>query len=160
MYVALIQPRNMFLSLQYNGTRSIKTVVTSLTLASLLAPSIPYESIRWNSNICWHANLYIRSHVWNWWIDHKTRIKASKYYKVLTALLHYYKYFHCFHFENITVNLYVLALTISLYMMTSSNGNIFRVTGHLCGKFTGPRWISRTKASDAELWCFLWFTPE
>ena len=23
--------------------------------------------------------------------------------------------------------------------MTSSNGNIFRVTGHLCGKFTGPR---------------------
>ena len=40
------------------------------------------------------------------------------------------------------------------HMMTSSNGNIFRVTGHLCGKFTGPRWISRTKASDAELWCF------
>ena len=25
--------------------------------------------------------------------------------------------------------------------MTSSNGNIFRVTGHLCGKLTGPRWI-------------------
>ena len=26
----------------------------------------------------------------------------------------------------------------STYMMTSSNGNIFRVTGHLCGEFTGP----------------------
>ena len=25
--------------------------------------------------------------------------------------------------------------------MTSSNGNIFRVTGHLCGEFTDPRWI-------------------
>ena len=25
-------------------------------------------------------------------------------------------------------------------MMTSSNGNIFRVTGHLCGEFTGHRW--------------------
>ena len=25
------------------------------------------------------------------------------------------------------------------------NGNIFRVTGHLCGEFTGPRWIPRTK---------------
>ena len=25
--------------------------------------------------------------------------------------------------------------------MTSSNGNIFRVTGHLCGEFTGHRWI-------------------
>ena len=34
-------------------------------------------------------------------------------------------------------------------MMTSSNGNIFRVTGHLCGEFTGHRWISFTKASDA-----------
>ena len=29
-------------------------------------------------------------------------------------------------------------------MMTSSNWNIFRVTGHLCREFTG----------DAELWCF------
>ena len=36
----------------------------------------------------------------------------------------------------------------SLCMMTSSNGNIFRVTGHLCGKFTGHRWISHTKASE------------
>ena len=25
--------------------------------------------------------------------------------------------------------------------MTSSNGNIFRVTGHLCGEFTSHRWI-------------------
>ena len=54
----------------------------------------------------------------------------------------------------------VYTLSHTQLMMTSSNGNIFRVTGHLCGKFTGPRWISRTKASDAELWCFLWFTPE
>ena len=44
-------------------------------------------------------------------------------------------------------------------MMTSSNGNIFRVTGHLCGEFIGPRWIPSTKASDAELWCFLWSAP-
>ena len=42
-------------------------------------------------------------------------------------------------------------------MMTSSNGNIFRVTGHLCGEFTGTRWIPLTKASDAELFFFdLW----
>ena len=45
-------------------------------------------------------------------------------------------------------------------MMTSSNnGNIFRVTGPLCGEFTGHRWISLTKPSDAELWCFLWSAP-
>ena len=36
-------------------------------------------------------------------------------------------------------------------MMTSSNGNIFRVTG----PFWGDRWIPLTKASDAELCCFL-----
>ena len=47
-----------------------------------------------------------------------------------------------------------------LYMMTSSNGNMFRVTGPLCGKFTGDRWIPLTKASDAKLWCFLLSTSE
>ena len=31
-------------------------------------------------------------------------------------------------------------------MMTSSNGNIFRITGPLCGEFTGHRWISLTKS--------------
>ena len=41
-------------------------------------------------------------------------------------------------------------------MMTSSNGNIFRVTGPLCGELTGHRWILLTKASDAQFWCFLW----
>ena len=40
------------------------------------------------------------------------------------------------------------------YMITSSNGNSFRATGHLCGEFIGHRWNPRTKASDAELWCF------
>ena len=30
-------------------------------------------------------------------------------------------------------------------MMTSSNGNIFRVTGPLCGEFTGHLWIPHTK---------------
>ena len=39
--------------------------------------------------------------------------------------------------------------------MTSSNGNIFRVTGHLYGEFTGHRIIPRTKVSDAEHWCFI-----
>ena len=45
-------------------------------------------------------------------------------------------------------------------MMTSSNGNIFRVTGPLFGEFTSHRWIPHTKASDAELWCFLWSASE
>ena len=45
-------------------------------------------------------------------------------------------------------------------MMLLSNGNIFRVTGPLCGEFTDYRWIPLTKASDAERWCFLWSVPE
>ena len=45
-------------------------------------------------------------------------------------------------------------------MMTSSNKNIFRVSGHLCGEFTGHQWSPRTKASDAELWWFLWSAHE
>ena len=49
---------------------------------------------------------------------------------------------------------------LSQFMMTSSNGNSFCVTGPLCGEFIGHRWIPHTKASDAELWCFLWSTPE
>ena len=43
---------------------------------------------------------------------------------------------------------------LPVFMMTSSNGTIFRVTGPLCGEFTGHRWIPLTKASDAEYWCF------
>ena len=41
-------------------------------------------------------------------------------------------------------------------MMTPSNGNIFRVTDPLCGKFTGHRWIPVTKARDTEI---IWFFP-
>ena len=44
--------------------------------------------------------------------------------------------------------------------MTSWNGTLFRVAGPLWAEFTVHRWISLTKASDAELWYFLWCTPE
>ena len=33
---------------------------------------------------------------------------------------------------------YLFGMGNHTIMMTSSNGNIFRVTGHLCGEFTGP----------------------
>ena len=47
-----------------------------------------------------------------------------------------------------------------LYMMTSSNENIFRVIDPLCREFTGLRWIPLTKASNVELWRFLRPAPE
>ena len=42
--------------------------------------------------------------------------------------------------------------------MTSSNGNNITAPRYwpFCGEFTGHRWIPYTKASDAELWYFLW----
>ena len=40
-------------------------------------------------------------------------------------------------------------------MITSSNGNIFRVSGPVWGESSGHRWIPLTKASEAELWYFL-----
>ena len=46
-----------------------------------------------------------------------------------------------------------------VHMIASSNGNIFRVTGPLCGEFASHRWIPLPKASDAGLWCFLWSMP-
>ena len=49
---------------------------------------------------------------------------------------------------------------VTVIMMTSFNGNIFRVTGAVREESTGHRWIPFTKASDAELWCFLWSAPK
>ena len=42
------------------------------------------------------------------------------------------------------------------HMMTPLNWNIFRVTGPLWAESIGHRWVPPTKASDAELWWFLW----
>ena len=49
---------------------------------------------------------------------------------------------------------------IRVPVMTSSNGKTYRVTGPLWGESIGHRCILLTKASDAELWCFLWCAPE
>ena len=45
-------------------------------------------------------------------------------------------------------------------MTSSSNGTFFGVSHPLCGEFTAHRWIPLTKASDAELWYFLWSALE
>ena len=56
---------------------------------------------------------------------------------------------------------------IQKMMMTLSNGNIFRFTGRFVKgihrspvKSSGYRWIPLAKASDPELWCFLWCAHE
>ena len=55
----------------------------------------------------------------------------------------------------------IVTITVHIH---SSNKFIYRhtvsVTGPLCGQITGQRWIPHTKASDAELECFLWSASE
>ena len=45
-------------------------------------------------------------------------------------------------------------------MMTSSNGNIFCVTGPFLGESPGYQWIPIKKVSDAKRSYFLWSAPE
>ena len=56
-------------------------------------------------------------------------------------MLHWRKKQHCSHSQ---MSQWPCIRDTCWYMMTSSNGNIFRVTGHLCEEFTSLRWIPRT----------------
>ena len=91
----------------------------------------------------------------------------SSYFRNVSAtlVLHYDFFWRRCNAQNIRYNwIWHIQLSSSSRddsrMMTSSYGNIFRVTGPLYGEFTGHRWIPLTKPSDAELWCFLWSAPE
>ena len=60
--------------------------------------------------------------------------------------------------ENLLYSLWWCIIIISSWWRPQME-TFFRVTSPLCGEFTGHRWIPRTKASDAELWCLLWSAP-
>ena len=53
-----------------------------------------------------------------------------------------------------------VSMPLSIAIMTSSNGNLFRVTDPLWGESTGHWWIPLPKASDALLRYFLWSVRE
>ena len=63
-----------------------------------------------------------------------------------------------------SISLKLLMMSVGViccvFIMTSWNGDIFSVTDPLWGESNGHRWISPTKASDAEIWCFIWSPPE
>ena len=60
-------------------------------------------------------------------------------------------------YECVSNGLTVLYAKFEISLMTSSNGNIFCVTGHLCREFTGHRWIPSkrpvTRLFDVSLIC-------
>ena len=97
-------------------------------------------------------------HYLNTYSDIKNNVSVSVcMIKFLLWLRHHQS---TIHFNAKCFKLLSKSISFANNMMTSSNGNIFRVTGPLCGEFTGHRWIPLTKASDAELWYFLWPAPE
>ena len=99
---------------------------------------------------CSHDQNVATSTLWNetWYIIDRNVVFSISYVMSLVVIYGIYRSW-----------LVLKGLKLVL-IMTSSNGNIFRVSDHLYGEFTGHRWISRTKASDAELWCFLWSASE
>ena len=76
---------------------------------------------------------------------------TSEFYFITSNTVYLYRQANCDNLSFRGCDMY----TWEWIIMMSSNGNIFRVTGLLCGEFTGDRWIPRTKASESELWCFL-----
>ena len=94
----------------------------------------------------WHSLYFRRSQ----------KLKLTRIDVIYITQVYKYRFFNLVLFCNHTNVKPIIHLSYSFSMMMSSNGNIFCVTGHLCGEFTGTRWIPGTKASDAELWCFLW----
>ena len=105
-----------------------------------------------------HGYLIIQS--WLWWTAYPNSYLSKKIstYVSLKTLWWYSPY---------------LCQLVYVVMMISwrHKMEIFSVTGPLCGEFTGHQWITShwitghwwiplTKASDVELWYFLWFVPE
>ena len=81
---------------------------------------------RWNYT--YFVNFRVMNCLGNW--SQEQRLGNNKEESILRLLIWEYKV--------LSTNRLFLS---KKHMMTSSNGNIFRVTGHLCGEFTGPRWI-------------------
>ena len=133
----------------------------NITHHFIITASVPLDIVT--------GNLKMKNHVWL--IYQKFRIRVSKKfsYKKVTIRMIWSLEFGIISLKATKANpqFKIASLRrvhhtqwIMENMMTSSNVNIFRITGLLCGEFTGHRWIPLIKASDAELWCFLWSAPE
>ena len=111
-------------------------------------------SLSWQ---CRHMNIMPYKITYNWTLC-STFCSGPKETKKHESALTYDQWYRKIPCHDVIV--YLISLLPEMSMMTSSNGKIFRATGHLCGEFTGPQWIHHTKASDAELWCLHWSAPE
>ena len=86
---------------------------------------------------------------WGWMrcnMDHWNRTLKYYTFEDIAGMIRYVRY-------HSPISICTIGISNS-HVMTSSNYKVFRVTGHLCGDFTG------TKATEANLCCFLWSVPE
>ena len=121
----------------------------------LLAAALFLAGLQINFIFCWQGNCSAANNL-SYWLAVFSSWQCENYIgKTLQFLADRLSSWHI----NNLAGYNERACGIEMYMMTSSNGNIFRVTGPLCGEFTGHRWIPRTKASDVEPLCFLWSAP-
>ena len=116
-----------------------KTVVRPSSVYNWNPYADKMASLEWDGTL----NVYVRYDLLN--MHQPTNIYQNQNWSSFIKL-------HCWNFDKTMYR----SVVITGPLMTSSNGNIFRVTGPLWGETTGHRWIPLTKASDAELWCFLW----
>ena len=62
--------------------------------------------------------------------------------------------------DQFSVGLWGYVISTGEMIRLTQSHDILRVTGPLCGEFTGHWWTPLTKASHAEFWCFLWPASE
>ena len=80
---------------------------------------------------CWDYTMLVKG------VPHVMRLMCDLTLKKSSTAIVLKEYDHTVMFDNTPKD---LSISLSTHnMMTSSNGNIFLVTGPLCGEFTGPR---------------------
>ena len=99
---------------------------------TFFAPVATYVSIHL-TNI-FSSLLYI---YYGWFHPYNKNIASQRVHTIISCPNH--KQLLMIHIADYDKRWSENTLTITKDMMTSSNGNIFRVTGHLCGEFTGLR---------------------
>ena len=142
-------------------TSSFKIILTYDVYSSMLVKKRRWKKIDILCNI-WMSYVFMKSAFMPWGKhqdnefteDVEMHTYFHKRIMIYICQCNRYTLLKCITFEDYH------SLSQCFFMMTSSNGNIFRVTGPSCGEFTSHQWIPLTNASDAELWCFLWSAPE
>ena len=116
-------------------------------------------------SFCWLISKNEKCQIPNWYLHMQNMIILMFYVTIwLKNILLFLKCYLCWERDFIECDQHTCATlqwgkpTLLRKNMTSSNGNIFRVTGPLWGECPSHRWSPLTKASEAELWCFLWST--